>query len=99
MSSSNDKILDEEILLELLAMDMWSSLSNTLVHRPMDQTGIQWVEKTLENSNICYDMVWMCRTVFRQLHRSLVNDYDLVAIPGVSTKEALAMFLWACGGP
>jgi hypothetical protein len=41
----------------------------------------------------------MCRTVFRQLHRSLVNDYDLVAIPGVSTKEALAMFLWACGGP
>jgi hypothetical protein len=56
MSSSNDKILDEEILLELLAMDMWSSLSNTLVRRPMDQTGIQWVEKTLENSNICYDM-------------------------------------------
>ena len=29
----------------------------------------------------------------------LVNDYDLVSSLGVSTKEALAMFLWACGGP
>jgi predicted chitinase len=37
--------------------------------------------------------------VFRRLHDSLVNDYDLIASRGVSTKEVLAMFLWACGEP
>lgn len=34
-----------------------------------------------------------------EISESLVNDYDLVASRGVSTMEALAMFLWACGGP
>lgn len=76
-----------------------SGSSNTLVQRPMDQNGIQWVWRTLEDSDDCYDIFRMRRTIFRRLHDSLVNDYDLVSSRGVSTKEALAMFLWACGGP
>jgi hypothetical protein len=41
----------------------------------------------------------MRQTVFRRLHETLVNDYGLVASRKVSTKEALAIFLWACGAP
>jgi hypothetical protein len=40
-------------------------------------------------------MFRMRRTVFRRLHETLVTNYGLVASHGVSTKEALAMFLWA----
>jgi hypothetical protein len=65
----------------------------------MDQDGIQWVERTLENSDDCYDIFRMRHTIFCRLHDSLVNDYDLVSSRGVSAKEALAMVLWACGGP
>jgi hypothetical protein len=36
-------------------------------------------------------------SVFRRLHETLANDYGLVASHKVSTKEALAIFLWACG--
>jgi hypothetical protein len=60
---------------------------------------IQWVERTLESSDDCYDMFHMCHTVFRHLHETLVTNYGLAASCGVSTKEALAMFLWAYGGP
>jgi hypothetical protein len=40
-----------------------------------------------------------CRTVFRRLHNTLVHSYGLQPSRGVSTKEAVAIFLWACGGP
>jgi hypothetical protein len=65
----------------------------------MVETGIQCVERSLESSDDCYDMFRMCQTVFRRLHDALVHNYGLVASRGVSTKEALAIFLWACGGP
>ena len=61
----------------------------------MAEIGIQWVEWTLESSDDCYDMFRMCYTVFHRLHETLVTNYGLVASRGVSTKEALAMFLWA----
>lgn len=98
MSDTDNKVTNEGYLLVLLAMDIWVSSSNTLVRRPMEQIGIQWVERTLENSDDCYNMFRMRCTVFRRLHDSLVNDYDLIASQGVSMKEALAMFLWVCGG-
>ena len=65
----------------------------------MVETGIQWVERTLENSNDCFDMFRMRRTVFRRLHDTLVENYGLLPSRGVSTMEALGIFLWACGGP
>jgi predicted chitinase len=56
------------------------------------------VEWTLESSDDCYDLFRMHHTVFHRLHETLVTNYGLVASRGVSTKEALAMFLWACEG-
>ena len=44
-------------------------------------------------------MFRMCYTVFHRLHETLVTNYGLVASRGVSTKEAVALFLWACRGP
>jgi hypothetical protein len=69
-----------------------------VVRQPMAETCIHWVDITLESSNDCYVMFRMRRTVFHRLHDTLVNNYGLVASHRVSTKEALAIFLWACGG-
>lgn len=91
MSDTDNKVTNEGYLLALLAMYIWVSSSNTLVRRPMEQIGIQWVERTLENSDDCYNMFRMRCTVFRRLHDSLVNDYDLIASQGVSMKEAFAI--------
>jgi hypothetical protein len=44
-------------------------------------------------------MFRMRQTVFRRLHDTLVQNYGLVPSRGVSTTEALAIFLWACEGP
>ncbi|XP_020396826.1 protein ALP1-like [Zea mays] len=44
-------------------------------------------------------MFRMRRTVFRRLHDTLVQNYGLLPSRGVSTMEALGIFLWACGGP
>jgi hypothetical protein len=41
----------------------------------------------------------MRRTIFRRLHDTLVSEYGIVGSRGVSTNVALAIFLWACGGP
>jgi hypothetical protein len=72
--------------------------SSGVSRRPMAETGIQWVERTLESSDDCHDMFRMRRTVFHRLHDTLVHNYGLVASRGVSTKETLAIFLWACRG-
>ena len=43
------------------------------------ETGIQWVERQLLDSDDCYDMFRMRRTVFRMLHETLVNEYGLTS--------------------
>jgi len=63
------------------------------------ETGIQWVERQLLDSDDCYDMFRMRRTVFRMLHETLVNEYGLTSTREVSSKEALGMFLWMCDAP
>jgi hypothetical protein len=82
----------------LFSLDIWGSSSSGVPREPMGETGIQWVERTLQISDDYY-MFRMQRTVFRRLHDTLVSEYGLVGSRGVSTKEALAIFLWACGGP
>jgi hypothetical protein len=89
----------EELLVALCAVDIWGSSPSGLSRRTMVETGIQWVEQTLENSDDCFDMFRMRRTVFRRLHDTLVDSYGLLPSRGVSTTEALGIFLWACGGP
>ena len=90
---------DAEFLVALYAVDIWGRPSSEVSRRTMVETGIQWVERTLENSNDCFDMFCMRRTVFRRLHDTLVESYGLLPSRGVSTMEALGIFLWACRGP
>jgi hypothetical protein len=54
------------------------SSSSGVPREPMGETGIQWVERTLQISDDCYDMFPMRRTVFRRLHDTLVSEYGLV---------------------
>jgi hypothetical protein len=98
-TDSYDDERDGELLIALFAVDIWGSSPSGVCRRTMVETGIQWVERTLESSDDCFDMFHMRRTVFRHLHDMLVQNYGLVPSRGVSTTEALAIFLWACGGP
>jgi hypothetical protein len=47
---------DAELLVALYAVDIWGRPSSEVSRRTMVETGIQWVERTLENSNDCFDM-------------------------------------------
>jgi hypothetical protein len=88
---------DAQLLVALYAVDIWGRPSSEVSRRTMVETGLQWVDRTLENSNDCSDMFCMRRTVFRRLHDTLVESYGLLPSRGVSTMEALGIFLWACG--
>jgi hypothetical protein len=90
---------DEELIVTVVALDIWGSSSSGVSRRSMVETGIQWVERTLESSDDCYDMFRMRRTMFRRLHDTLAHNYSLVPSRGVSTKEVIAIFLWASKGP
>ena len=96
---SDDDRDHEELLVAALTLDIWGSSSSRVPRRSMVETGIQWVERTLENSDDCYDMFRMRRTMFCRLHDTLVHNYGLQPSRGASTKEPVAIFLWACGGP
>lgn len=62
-------------------------------------TGIQWVERKLNDSEDCYNMFRMRRSFFLNLHEVLVRDYGLTSSKEMCSKEALGMFLWICGAP
>jgi hypothetical protein len=85
------------LYLALQCMDGGSGMNKPRTTPP--ETGIQWVERQLQDSDDCYDMFRMRRTVFRRLHETLVNDYGLTSSKEVCSKEALGMFLWMCGAP
>jgi hypothetical protein len=55
---------DGQLFVALYAVDIWGRSSSVVSRRTMVETGIQWVERTLENSNDCFDMFRMWRTVF-----------------------------------
>jgi hypothetical protein len=82
-----------ELLVALCAVDIWGSSPSEVSRRTMVETGIQWVERTLESSDNCFDMFHMRRTVFQRLHDTLVESYGLLPRRGVSTTEALGIFL------
>ncbi|CAN6169983.1 unnamed protein product [Urochloa humidicola] len=61
--------------------------------------GSVWTEILLEDSDKCYETFRMRRTVFHHLLETLETQYGLKSTREVSSKEALAMFLWTCGAP
>ena len=86
-----------EFIIAVCAVNVWGRTFSQVPRRALVETGIQWVERTLQNSNDCFDMFRMRRTVFRRLHDTLVDNYGLVPSRGVSTTEALGIFLSSCG--
>jgi hypothetical protein len=64
-----------------------------------EETGHDWVMRTLNNHKTCYKMFKMTKLVFDCLHETLVDNYELKSTMGKSSIESLAMFLWAVGGP
>ena len=94
---------DEDFMVAYMAMELMGS-RNGARKKVVDpniprMTGIQWVELTLNDRVECYNMFRMTRSVFYRLHDTLVQNYGLTPSRGICTKEALAMFLWACGPP
>jgi hypothetical protein len=72
--TSNDET-DGELLVALYAVDIWGRHLSRAPRRTLVESGIQWVQRTLEISNDCFDMFRMRRTVFRRLHDTLVQKY------------------------
>lgn len=64
-----------------------------------DESGHDWVMKTLRVPKDCYDMFRMSRPLFDRLHDLLVTSYGLKSSNKMSSIEALGMFLWTIGAP
>jgi hypothetical protein len=94
---------DDDFMVAYAALEwMGSGSSGKKKEIPIDipvMSGIQWVEVTLQDSEECYNMFRMTRSVFLRLHDTLVEDYGLKPSRKMCTKEALGMFLWTCGAP
>ncbi|WVZ65112.1 hypothetical protein U9M48_014530, partial [Paspalum notatum var. saurae] len=103
-SSDNECVSDssDDFMVAVIALEfMGPSDRNThSIPRPIHvMTGIQWIEIQLQNPTECFNMFSMTRSVFLHLHKTLVNNYGLKPSRRMCTKEALGMFLWACGAP
>ena len=96
-------LLDEssrkrEIMKQALALSMY--YYTYLKKRPRriaKESGIEWVEKSLVNETSCFNMFRMNPPVFERLHDVLRQSYGLKSTTRMSSREALAMFLWIIG--
>lgn len=61
-------------------------------------SGMGWVKETLTTPGESYHMFRMNATIFYSLHDLLVSTYDLKSTTHTSSIEALALFLYICGG-
>jgi hypothetical protein len=98
MSDSGDDFLVAYLVLECMGSGS-TGRKAPIPDNILVMTGIQWVELTLVNPVECYNMFKMSRLVFLCLHDTLVQNYGLKSSQKMCTKEALAIFLWMCGGP
>ncbi|XP_072148458.1 uncharacterized protein [Setaria viridis] len=93
---------DDDYIVAMLGLDYMASSGmnkkkiTTTIAR---MTGIQWVELQLQDPVECFNMFRMRRSVFLSLHDTLVQDYGLRSSIQFCSKEALGMFLCACGAP
>jgi hypothetical protein len=60
-------------------------------------TGRQWVELNMRDFRKCHDNFRMTPDSFIELHDTLVRYHGLRSTQKVESREALGMFLWACG--
>jgi hypothetical protein len=72
---------------------------NKAARRQLVVCGFDWVMRTLNDPNKCYEMLRMSRPLFDRLHDLLVSSYGLASSSKMTSIEALAMFLWTVGAP
>jgi hypothetical protein len=60
-------------------------------------TGWQWVALNMRDFRKCHDNFRMTPDSFIELHDTLVRYHGLRSTQEVESREALGMFLWACG--
>jgi hypothetical protein len=98
--SDND---DDDFMVAYMALEFMGSRSGAkkkeVVSTIPRMSGIQWVEITPNDTVECYNMFRMTRSMFYRLHDTLVQNYGLTASRGICSKEALCIFMWACGPP
>ena len=95
---ASDEEVEEELLM--VAVAAYASQSERLPYAPRRipmVTGIQWVEAKEANAQVFYSMFRMRRSVFYPLLDLLVGRYGLTSTCNMSSKEALALFLWTLG--
>ena len=63
------------------------------------ESGHEWVLRNLSDPTYCFNMFIMNKTLFYQLHGTLVHSYGLTSSTKSSSVEVLGMFLWILGSP
>ena len=99
MNISNDEE-DEEFEMCMIAMGYYIQQRERVPYAPRripTMTGLQWVEEKEQDGQRFYSMFRMRRSVFYPLHDLLVERYGLKSTCNMSSKEALAQFLWTLG--
>jgi hypothetical protein len=62
------------------------------------QTGIGWLQETMNTPGECHKMLRMNKEIFIDLHDVLVERYGLQPSKHMNTYEMLAIFLFICSG-
>jgi hypothetical protein len=91
---------DEEFEMCMVAMGChlrWREKVPYAPRRLPIMTGLQWVEDKERDGRRFYSMFRMRRSVFYPLLDLLVEKYGLKSTCNMSSKEALAQFLWTLG--
>jgi hypothetical protein len=81
-----------------LGMSHYAKYINKTPYRVPALSGYDWTIRTLGSKTRCYRMFRMHRNVFDNLHNLLLQRYELSPTRKMTSTEALALFLWMCGG-
>uniref|UniRef100_J3MJI6 Uncharacterized protein n=1 Tax=Oryza brachyantha TaxID=4533 RepID=J3MJI6_ORYBR len=71
---------------------------NNAATRTLIQTGMGWLNETLNTPGECHKMLRMNTEIFLDLHDVLVERYGMQPSKHMSSYEMLEMFLWTVAG-
>ena len=77
----------------------YESYMNKAPPRVVEESGYDWVIRTLNDPEECFNIFRMSRTLFYRLHDLLVASYGLKTSNKMCSVESLGMFLWVAGAP
>jgi hypothetical protein len=80
----------EPVAIGAYAMPNYGTSLTKKAKKVQDETGYQWVQRHLRDSENCYDM-FRIRSVFYMLHDELIDKYGLRSSNEMCSIEALGM--------